>query len=107
MLVPPANSCPLFQISFRHSLHSSSHLYKYLKPARQTKHNKSRNKATPTEANVYPSWGMKYSTPLSWQPILSLSLRWDLMTLDNKDQRTDAPDTSALPPSVMDLSGLP
>lgn len=74
MLVPPANSCPLFHISFRHSLHSSSHLYKYLKPARQTKHNKSRNKATPTEANVYPSWGMKYSTPLSWQPILSLSL---------------------------------
>lgn len=81
MLVPPVNSCPLFHISFRHSLHSSSHLYKYLKPARQTKHNKSRNKATPTEADVYPSWGMKYSTPLSWQPILSLSLREDLMTL--------------------------
>lgn len=106
MLVPPANSCPLFHISSRHSLHSSSHLYKYLKPARQTKHNKSRKKATPTEANVYPSWGMKYSTPLSWQPILSFSKAGSDDTLVNKDQTTEALETSALPPSVVDLPGL-
>lgn len=106
MSVPPLNSCPLFHISFRHSLHSSSHLYKYLKPARQTKHNKSRNKATPTEADVYPSWGMKYSTPLSWQPILSLSKARSDDALDNKERRAEAPDTSALQPSVVDLPGL-